>query len=105
MNSIIEKSTKNLDISKRKYNTICDYLSSLAQPAEKHTQAKAEKMSGRNNQLFSNILSGKVSETKSLLNRHSRRRLEKLLKTRKILEKGSVKCKRRPPRLTKTVLW
>ena len=86
MSNFINNILKDLVISPRKLPTIQDYVKSLALPADKHTQSNAEKVSGKNQRLFSNLLSAKVSESKLFLNRVTQRRLNKLIKVRKKLE-------------------
>lgn len=76
---------KDLFISQRIQNTLLWYILSLMIPIDKHSQAFAQTLSGKDNSLFSNLLSSEVSQSKITLNRAARRKLKKLLQKRKKL--------------------
>ena len=80
---------KDLFFSARIFETMAWYLLSLMTPADKHTQSFASLISGKDDSLFSDLLAGNPVDTQRLLNRSSRRRIRKLLKTRKALVKGA----------------
>lgn len=73
----------------RLFDTICWYLLSLMLPADKHSQANAEKISSKENSLFSKMLGGSLETSLLALNRSSRRRLKRLMKTRRNLVSGA----------------
>jgi predicted metallo-beta-lactamase superfamily hydrolase len=80
---IIISFVSDLIKSTRKLKITCCYLISLMVPADKHSQANAEKISGKENSLFSKMLTNTLELSTTALNRSSRRRLKKLMKKRK----------------------
>jgi hypothetical protein len=80
---------KDLLTTQRLLDTLLCYLISLMVPADKHTQANAEFLTGKDNSLFSNLLCSDLSTSKVALNRATRRILRKISKKRKLLEKGA----------------
>ena len=77
-----------LGIRKRLLEIATFFILSKALPADKHTLMFAEKISGKSNSLFSNLLQH-VDIPTVALNRAARRRIEKLMRTRKPLCPGS----------------
>jgi len=71
-----------LEIPSRLLNIVSYYLLSLMIPASKHTLKFAEKVSSKANSLFSDLLRKHLHLSTVTLNRASRRRIEKLMKTR-----------------------
>ena len=78
----------NLSPSSRIMEILAWYLLSLTLPADKHTQAFAELISGKDNSLFSDLLAKELDSSLTLLNRSSKRRLTNALKKRRCLKKG-----------------
>ena len=77
---IITSQVKDLLNSQRLLDTLLWYLISLMLPADKHTQANAEKISGKDNSLFSNLLNADQDIAKLALSRASRRAIKKISK-------------------------
>ena len=86
---IITSQVKDLLNSQRLLDTLLWYLISLMLPADKHTQANAEKISGKDNSLFSNLLNADQDIAKLALSRASRRAIKKISKKRTLIERGS----------------
>lgn len=80
---------KELVENKRILETLTWYIVSIILPTDKHSQARAAKISGKDNSLFSNLLLGSLDISKIALNRASRRRLDSLARKRKVLIKNA----------------
>lgn len=80
---------KDLGIPSRLFDTICWYLLSLMLPSDKHSQQNAEKISGKENSLFSKMLINSSDISKMTLNRALRRFLKKLMKSREKIVKDA----------------
>ena len=77
-----------LDIPNRKFEIAMWYLVSLMLPADKHSQQNAAMISGKENSLFSKFLSGSLDASTVGLNRTGKRKIKKLMKTRKPIVAG-----------------
>ena len=80
---------KNLLNTTRILDTLAWYLLSLMIPSSKHSQTFAAEISGKNHSLFSDLLQKDSGFSLLTLNRASRRRLKKLMRKRKAIEKGA----------------
>jgi len=80
---------KDLIKNNRILETLTWYIVSIILITDKHTQARAEKISGKDNTLFSNLLLRSLDISKVALNRASRRRLDSLARKRKVLIKNA----------------
>lgn len=80
---------KNLLLPSRIFETLSWYVLSLMLPTDKHTQAFAESISGKDNSLFSDLLTKDLPLSLNALNRSSKRRLKKLLRKRRPLDQGT----------------
>ena len=74
---------------KRCLSILTWYVFSLATPSDKHSQAFASKISKKDDSLFSDLLGKEISFSLEVLNRSSKRRLNKLLKVRKPIHNQS----------------
>jgi len=77
-----------LEIPYRLSEIVISYLLSLMLPADKHTLTNAEKISGKANSLFTNLLDN-LNVPIIALNRAARRKIAKVMKLRRPLCKGA----------------
>jgi hypothetical protein len=75
----------NLVFNSRILDTLSWYILMLMLPMDKHSQVNAEKISGKDNSLFSNLLKKDPSFSKHLLNRLNRKRLQRIAPKRRPL--------------------
>ncbi len=73
---------KPLIKNKRILETLAYYVLMIILPLDKHSQKNAATISGKNDSLFSNLLSGNVESSRLALNRASRRVLANLVRKR-----------------------